>query len=67
MIQIVGGSGFVGSFLIRELDGFKIKNLDKRQSPFYNDITIIGDITKCNQINFGNKRKQGYWKDYKEI
>ena len=52
MIQIVGGSGFVGSFLIRELDGFKIKNLDKRQSPFYNDITIIGDITKCNQINF---------------
>ena len=54
-ILIIGGSGFVGSFLIRELDGFKIHNLDKRQSPFYNDITTIGDITKINQINFSKQ------------
>lgn len=55
MILIIGGSGFVGSFLIKELDGFKIQNLDKRQSPFYSDITIIGNITDINQINFSNQ------------
>ena len=54
-ILLIGGSGFVGSFLIRELDGFKIQNLDKRQSPFYNDITTLGDITKINQINFSKQ------------
>ncbi len=54
-ILLIGGSGFVGSFLIRELDGFKIQNLDKRQSPFYNDITTLCDITKFNQINFSKQ------------
>ena len=29
-ILLIGGSGFVGSFLIRELDGFKTQNLDKK-------------------------------------
>tara|TARA_S200000501_G_C20802578_1_gene734754 strand:+ start:150 stop:1127 length:978 start_codon:yes stop_codon:yes gene_type:complete len=55
MIQIIGGSGFVGSFLMNELVGFKIQNLDKRQSPFFSDRTIIGDITKNNQINFNEQ------------
>lgn len=54
-ILLIGGSGFVGSFLIRELDGFKIQNLDKRQSPFYNEITTLCDITKINQINFSKE------------
>ena len=55
MIFIIGGSGFVGSFLIKELDGFNIQNLDKKQSPFYSDITNIGNITDINQINFSNQ------------
>ena len=49
---VIGGSGFVGSFLIKELDDFCVTNLDKRLSPFFKDITRIGDITKPAQIVF---------------
>ena len=49
--QIVGGSGFVGSFLIKELYNHSISNLDKNPSPFYNEITTIGDIRHLNQIH----------------
>jgi nucleoside-diphosphate-sugar epimerase len=55
MISIIGGSGFVGSFLIKELGGFKIQNLDKRESPFYNDRTIISDITIKDQIKLSKQ------------
>lgn len=46
MITIIGGSGFVGSFLIKELYNYKIQNLDKNPSPFFEKIT-----TKCNILN----------------
>lgn len=41
---IIGGSGFVGSRLLSEVDTTKYINLDKQQSPFFENITIIGDI-----------------------
>ncbi|MDC3179383.1 NAD-dependent epimerase/dehydratase family protein [Flavobacteriales bacterium] len=46
----MGGSGFVGSFLIKELYNSSVKNLDKNPSPFFNEITTIGDIRYSNQI-----------------
>ena len=50
MISIIGGSGFVGSFLIKELNDFKVSNLDKNSSPFFDSITINGDIRNFNEI-----------------
>ena len=47
---IIGGSGFVGSFLIKELKDYKVQNLDKNSSPFFNDITVNGDIRNLNEI-----------------
>jgi nucleoside-diphosphate-sugar epimerase len=47
---IIGGSGFVGSFLIRELSEHEINNLDKRSSPFFNNITSKGDIRFLDEI-----------------
>lgn len=49
-ILIIGGSGFVGSRLISKLDNIKIENLDKNQSPFYPEITTIGNIINFNEI-----------------
>lgn len=48
---IIGGSGFVGSFLIKELNDSSTINLDKNPSPFYNKNTVIGDIREISQIN----------------
>ena len=50
MITIIGGSGFVGSFLIKELIGCNVQNLDKNPSPFFNNITINGDIRNLDEI-----------------
>lgn len=50
MITIIGGSGFVGSFLIRELKDFSVSNLDKKSSPFFDDISIKGDIRNFSEI-----------------
>jgi nucleoside-diphosphate-sugar epimerase len=50
MVLVIGGSGFVGSFLIKELQNFQVQNLDKNPSPFYNNITSIGDIRKTDEI-----------------
>ncbi len=54
---IIGGSGFVGSSLINCLGKNKILNLDKDQSPFYKDQTIIADITNPNDLKFPNSIK----------
>lgn len=43
-IVVIGGSGFVGSRLLLELDVSKCINFDKRPSPFYNQITKTLDI-----------------------
>ena len=54
MINIIGGSGFVGSRLIKQLGVENCTNLDKVQSPDYSDITIICDIRKIEEIKFDN-------------
>lgn len=50
MITTIGGSGFVGSFLIKELKNYKVKNIDKNPSPFFNNITVNGDIRNLDEI-----------------
>jgi GlcNAc-P-P-Und epimerase len=49
--NIIGGSGFVGSRLISELKDSNCINLDKSQSPFYPEITTIGDIRNPSEID----------------
>lgn len=55
MVKVIGGSGFVGSFLIEELKEFKVSNLDKNPSPFFNKITTIGDIRKKEDLIFSKE------------
>lgn len=44
-ISIIGGSGFVGSRLIDLLrEKHDILNIDKRESPFFNEITTIANV-----------------------
>lgn len=44
-ITLIGGSGFVGTRLIELLkDEYQIRNIDKRESHFHNDITVTGDV-----------------------
>jgi nucleoside-diphosphate-sugar epimerase len=50
MILTIGGSGFVGSFLIKELHNYKVGNLDKNPSPFFDNITVKGDIRNLDEI-----------------
>lgn len=56
-ITIIGGSGFVGSFLINELRDCKVHNLDKNSSPFFDNITINGDIRNLDQIKIPRTSK----------
>ena len=41
--MVIGGSGFVGSRLISEIEG-NISNFDKNKSPFFQEITTIGNV-----------------------
>lgn len=45
-IALIGGSGFVGTRLIDLLkgSGMELLNVDKQQSHFFPDITVIGDV-----------------------
>jgi nucleoside-diphosphate-sugar epimerase len=54
-VQIIGGSGFVGSFLLEVLKDFNTSNLDKNHSPFFNKLTTIGDIRNTKDLNFSNE------------
>jgi len=56
-VTIVGGSGFVGSRLIKNLKNFELENLDKNQSPFYKRITQIVDIRDKKQLKFNKDSK----------
>lgn len=52
-IALIGGSGFVGSRLIEILikEGkYNCKNIDLQQSPFFNEITTIGDVRNEEEI-----------------
>lgn len=53
-ILIIGGSGFVGSRLIQNLLADNCTNIDKNQSPFYDEITSIGDITNSNSFELSS-------------
>lgn len=52
---IIGGSGFVGSRLIKTLPEKSCLNLDKNPSPFFENLTIKGDIRHLDEINIPNK------------
>ena len=54
---IIGGSGFVGSFLIKNMQNRDVQNLDKNPSYFFNEITKIGDIRFKDQIFIPNNTK----------
>jgi GlcNAc-P-P-Und epimerase len=44
MITLIGGSGFVGTRLIKEIKEESCINIDKNPSAFFNKITSIGDV-----------------------
>ena len=48
---VIGGSGFVGSFLLKELDSSLTLNFDKNNSPFFPEITIMGNILDKDKLN----------------
>ena len=46
-MTLIGGSGFVGTRLIDLLhgsNGYELQNIDKQQSHFFPDLTVIGDV-----------------------
>ena len=51
-IIIIGGSGFIGTRFteIRKSKSY-VKNFDKQQSPFFPDMTIIGDVRNKEILN----------------
>lgn len=58
MIYVVGGSGFVGSFLIKNLiSKQKVYNLDKNKSPIFNNLTTLGNIINKEELNFDSDTK----------
>lgn len=50
-IGILGGSGFVGSFLLKELEVHDAVNFDKEPSPFFKERTSIGNILNPEKID----------------
>ena len=57
MNLIIGGSGLVGSFLLKELSKSKFINLDKNPSPFFNNETLFGDIRNLEEIKIHKDTK----------
>ena len=58
MIKIIGGSGFVGSFLIKKISNNNlISNLDKNQSLFFSHLTTIGNVLNKEDLKFDTKTK----------
>lgn len=48
-ITMIGASGFVGTRLLdllKETTAYELKNIDLQQSPFFPEITSIGDVRK---------------------
>lgn len=57
-IATIGGSGFIGTNLIRLLtgiEGCEVLNLDKRQSTAFSDVTRIADVLDREEIVNGLK------------
>ena len=57
MNLIIGGSGFVGSCLISKLDNKETINMDKNDSPFFNDITLNCNICDIDSLKFPENTK----------
>lgn len=53
-IALIGGSGFVGTRLInllkQDISNYECKNIDLQPSPFFNEITTIGDVRDSQQM-----------------
>ena len=50
-MTLIGGSGFVGTRLIDLLrHDYQLRNIDKRQSHFFQDITVIGDVRDKDKV-----------------
>jgi len=49
-ILVIGGSGFVGSFLLKRIENITVRNFDKNPSPFFDNITINGDVRNLGEI-----------------
>ena len=54
LITIIGGSGFIGTNLIKELSDFDITNLDINKSIIYNQITTYADIQLLETLNISH-------------
>ncbi len=53
-INVIGGSGFIGSHLLRKLNGsYELLNLDKNPSKEFERITTIGNICNIEDIRKG--------------
>ncbi|VDZ89732.1 UDP-glucose 4-epimerase [Lelliottia amnigena] len=51
-VLFIGASGFVGTRLIEITQSdFEVTNLDKQQSYFYPDITVLGDVRHQEQLD----------------
>jgi len=54
-ITMIGASGFVGTRLLGLLkesgENYQLKNIDLQPSHFFNELTIIGDVRKQEQMN----------------
>ena len=53
-ITVIGGSGFVGSFLIQELSNYEVINIDKNPSPFFQSKSKIIDIRNKKKLTFNS-------------
>ncbi|MFU0923690.1 NAD-dependent epimerase/dehydratase family protein [Kluyvera sichuanensis] len=50
-VCFVGASGFVGTRLIELVKGdFHLKNVDKQQSHFFPELTVLGDVRDLNRM-----------------
>lgn len=52
---MIGASGFVGTRLLdllgKESDKYQCKNIDLQPSHFFNDVTVIGDVSEQEQMD----------------
>lgn len=52
-VDIIGGSGFIGSNLCMHMDKancYDIRIIDKKMSPFYNDLVTLGDVRSIDDL-----------------
>ncbi len=53
-VKLIGASGFVGTRLLdllKQDGGYQLQNIDLLPSPFFNDITVIGDARSQEEMD----------------